>query len=131
MKDIDYKYRHALIIDDSKMDILFLKEILSSTNYASRISTFENPTVAFNFLKKCEKLPELIFPDIIFIDLYMPGMSGFKFIESCSNEFNEPLRFIIVSSSSQSADLKKSNDYPNVLQYFIKPINKSDLLALH
>ena len=127
---VAYRHHHALIIDDNKMDILLLKEILTGINFAKQISSFESPTTAFNFLVKCEKLPDLIFPDIIFVDLIMPGMSGFKFIETCTKEFTHALNFIIVSSSSNPSDIKKSSTYSNVLDYIIKPAKKSDLLNL-
>lgn len=130
MDATSYRHHHALIIDDNKMDILLLKEILTGINFAKKITSFESPTTAFNFLMKCEKLPDLIFPDIIFVDLIMPGMSGFKFIETCTKEFTHSLNFIIVSSSSNPSDIKKSSTYSNVRNYFVKPVKKLDLSNL-
>jgi len=83
MNPFTYKYQHIVIIDDSKMDILILKEMIQSLGYAKFITTFENPVNAFNFLKRCrQKLP-----DLIFINLLMPGIRGFQFIERCRRSF--------------------------------------------
>jgi two-component SAPR family response regulator len=121
--DLTYNYQHVLIIDDDRRDVLLLKEIIQSLNYADHISTFENSVTAFNFLRKCEAN----FPDLIFIDLSMPGIGGFRFIERFEREFTHPTKFIIVSASDDPSDIKTSSGYSNIINYFIKPINKMDL----
>lgn len=118
-----YNYNHALIIDDNKMDMLMLKEVITSLNFAEHITAFENAVAAYNFLRKCEQN----FPDVIFIDLSMPGIGGFRFIERFEREFPHPTKFIIVSSSNDPSDIKASSKYSNIISYFIKPINKIDL----
>jgi two-component SAPR family response regulator len=119
-------YNHILIIDDSRLDSLLLREIIESLNYSKQLSNFENPISAFNFLKKCTEN----FPDLIFIDLSMPGINGFQFIERFKREFSNPTKFIIVSSSNDSEDIKMSSKYDNVINYFIKPVNKVDLSTI-
>jgi two-component SAPR family response regulator len=126
MNQLTYRYQHVLIIDDSKMDILFLKEIIQSLQYAEFITTFENPVNALNFLKRCEEK----LPDLIFIDLSMPGIGGFEFIERFRREFSKKTRFIITTSSDDPYDIKASSMYDNIIHYFIKPVCKLDLINI-
>lgn len=119
-----YKHQHILIIDDNEMDIFFLKETMKMINFSKEITTFENPINALNFLKdSCKNIPELIF-----IDVNMPCINGFQFINYYSEDFSNNTKFVIVSSSDAPEDVKASRSYKNIINYFVKPINKIDLI---
>jgi two-component SAPR family response regulator len=126
MHPFEESYNYVMIIDDSEMDIMFLKQTLNHVNYANYFSTFKNPFTALAFMRSCVTLP-----DLIFIDINMPGMNGFEFIEHFTKEFDTQAKFIIISSSDDKCDIEKSRHYPNIIQYIIKPIGKVDFIQLN
>jgi len=126
MSQLTYRYQHVVIIDDSKMDILCLKELINSLSYAEHITTFENPVNAFNFLKRCGSA----LPDMIFIDLNMPGIGGFQFIERFRREFTQNTPFVVITSSDDPSDMQASSLYENIIHYFMKPVCKLDLINI-
>jgi two-component SAPR family response regulator len=120
-----YKYNYILIIDDNVSDVFLLKEILKTVNFAEHVLEFDNSVKALNFLKTRQVVPELIF-----IDLKMPGIAGFEFIKRFMNEFPHPTKFIIVTASENADDIKTSGNFDNVLSYFVKPISILDVSTL-
>jgi two-component SAPR family response regulator len=126
MHTFEESYNYVMIIDDSEMDIMFLKQTLNHVNYANYFSTFKNPFTALAFMKTCVTLP-----DLIFVDLNMPGMNGFEFIEHFTKEFDCQTKFIIISSSNDKSNIEKSARYPNIIQYIVKPIDKVDIIQLN
>jgi two-component SAPR family response regulator len=125
MNQLTYSFNHVLIIDDSKEDIFILKDILNSHQFAEYLSTFDNSVSALNFLKKCKP-----FPDVIFIDINMPGINGFEFIKRFMNEFSAPTKFVITSCSDDQKDIDMSTSLGNVIHYFTKPINMNNVALL-
>jgi response regulator of citrate/malate metabolism len=121
-----YKYPHILIIDDSGADNLHLRNLIISLNQLRHFTVFENAVLAFNYLRRND--PE--FPDLIFIGLFMPGMGGFQFIERFNREFTQETKFIITTASQNSSYIKMASNFSNVINYFIKPVCKPDLINI-
>ncbi|WP_429382239.1 response regulator [Mucilaginibacter sp. UYCu711] len=68
-------FRLCLLIDDSHLDNLINSEIIKMDNFASEIVIIEAPDKALLLLKTGQ-----LKPDIIFLDIRMPEMSGFEFL---------------------------------------------------
>lgn len=69
-------------------------------------------------------------PDIIFIDLNMPIMDGWEFIENFTqieHKFNKLITLYIVSSSIIPADINRAKSLSNIEDYLVKPIRASQL----
>jgi CheY-like chemotaxis protein len=121
----------AMIIDDSTSDIFIAKHTILSVNFAANIISYDNPYDAFMYIKATiESGSNEGLPDVIFLDLNMPEMSGFEFLELLKKL--PPKRFdsckvIIVSSSDSIEDIQKSSEYPNIIKYFFKPLKTMDL----
>jgi CheY-like chemotaxis protein len=71
---------NVMLIDDSKIDNFINSKVLELSEKADIIQVYDNPVSALEYLNKTD-----IFPNIIFVDIYMPGMSGFDFLD----EFNK------------------------------------------
>ncbi|GAA4316638.1 hypothetical protein GCM10023149_13730 [Mucilaginibacter gynuensis] len=69
-------------------------------------------------------------PDIILLDIHMPLMSGWQFLEIFKNirgTLSKPVWVYVVSSSIDPVDIHRSKEYNFVHDYIIKPITKNKL----
>lgn len=105
----------CLIVDDSKLIRKFMK------NFLIRRLSCEVIT-AGDALSGLEKLNDEI-PDIIFLDLNMPGMSGIDFLKKIrEDDYFSETPIIMLTSISDAATVKEIMEY-GVLDYIIKPFN--------
>lgn len=123
-------FGNVMIIDDSNADRCLIKQLVLSANLATNILSYDNPYDAFLYLKNIKETGEGL-PDLIFLDLNMPEINGFQFLDMFRKLPKNILRatkVIIVSSSDSTEDIEKSAEYPNVIKYFIKPLKLMDLI---
>lgn len=66
-------------------------------------------------------------PCLIVLDLNMPVMNGWDFLEACQNQaFSNQIYVVVVTSSIFKADKDKARQFPHVIGYYTKPINKEN-----
>lgn len=98
----------CVIIDDEALAINVIEDHLKNFEHVDVVATYTNPLKAFGLLEK-EKI------DVIFIDINMPQLSGFEFIENLSYK---PL--VIITTAYREYAVKSYE--LNVLDYLVKPI---------
>ncbi|MCH2193658.1 LytTR family DNA-binding domain-containing protein [Kordia sp.] len=98
----------CVIIDDEHLAIQVIENHLKNFDHVEVIATFNNPLKAYPILEQ-EKI------DVIFLDINMPQMTGFKFIENLSYK---PL--IVITTAYREYAVKSFE--LNVLDYLVKPI---------
>lgn len=115
-----------MIIDDSSMDNLLHKVILERSGFSENILIYTSPESALQYLAS----PENKIPEIIFVDINMPEMSGFEFVEAFEkfpDNIKQQAKIYIISSSEDEVDIQKASSYKSVSRYLIKPLDKNDL----
>ncbi len=121
----------VMIIDDNEIDLFVIQRTLENLSYSDIITAYRSPVKAMQFFEKIDQTKEFDrLPEIILLDIIMPGMTGFEFLDRFSNlskEIKERTKFIIVTSSDYSQDKKKSENYDNVIKYVVKPLSQNDL----
>ena len=119
----------VVIIDEDGV-ILFLHKILvRKSDLSGDIFEFKDASDALNFLLGQWKSPQ---PILILLDINMPGMSGWEFLERLQDEAPKSNIFVVVVTSSiNSSDRQKAMQYPLVLDYLEKPLSKTDCSNLH
>jgi CheY-like chemotaxis protein len=121
------KINQACIIDDDKIFTFGLKKLMSLTNFCDDILTFVNGQEAINYLQSILALPESL-PDLILLDLNMPIMDGWQFLEEFSRR--QPAKKIalyVVSSSIDPVEHRRVASYEVVSNFFVKPLMREDL----
>jgi len=98
----------CIIIDDESLAINVIENHLKSFDHVEIIATFNNPLKAYNILEH-EKI------DVIFLDINMPQMTGFAFIENLNHK---PL--IVITTAYREYAVKSYE--LNILDYLVKPI---------
>ncbi|MBP2282246.1 CheY-like chemotaxis protein [Flavobacterium sp. CG_23.5] len=120
------------VIDDDAIYQIIVNKIIQKSEMFSAISSFKNGKEAIdvvtNSLNNCESLP-----DIILLDINMPIMDGWEFmeeLETLKSSITKQIIVYIVSSSIAIEDKNKSKTYPDILGYLSKPININDLVLI-
>ncbi len=130
-------YNAVMLIDDNEIDNLINQRIIESAGICKYIFTHTGGKSAIEFLKNAEKIAEAgnntVMPDVIFLDIDMPLMDGFQFLDEFENLTERTKNFckiVMLTSSINSRDVKKSKKYDNVKEYINKPLTKESLKGL-
>ena len=134
-KEPDYKFDIAMLIDDNELDNFINQKIIESSFFAKNIYVNTSGNSALEFLKNLQVNTELIdklIPDVIFIDINMPLMDGFQFIDEyqkLSKAIKNKSRLVILTSSISMYDKNLASKYGEKVLFINKPLNE-DSLAL-
>lgn len=123
------KRKTVLVVDDDSVFHFLMKKMLLSLEIAAEsIRTARSGKEALDHIVTCQ-LSDNPLPDIILLDLNMPIMSGFEFLEAYKKlPLRDPdkTRIIIISSSLNSQDVNRSLQL-GASRYLIKPVSDIDL----
>ncbi|WP_281846187.1 response regulator [Olleya namhaensis] len=126
MKHIDT----TCLIDDDRIFIFAAKRILKATNFCNNFTIYNNGAEALTGLRDIIKSGNNI-PDLILLDLNMPIMDGWQFLdEFVKIENSKKITLYIVSSSIDPADTQKAKEYEQITDFIVKPITKDALTEI-
>lgn len=123
----------VLCVDDDHITLMLCKMVISKTSFSKEIATAKNGEEALKYFDSIKITNSINKTELIFLDLNMPLMDGWGFLDSFSTskyaEFHNT-KIIILSSTIDPDDLEKSKKYPLVIDFFSKPITKEMLESL-
>lgn len=125
------KYAKVLLIDDNTLDNFVNKKLVEMNNFAEKTEVCESAQSALEYLKN-EKTENL--PDIIFLDIMMPVMDGFQFLdafEMLNESIQKKCKIIMLSTSDSFKDLNRANKNRFVHKFLNKPLNEQVLGAIN
>jgi len=130
------KYYAVMLIDDNEIDNLINQKMIEASGIAEHIYTHTGARSAIEFLKNMEKLNDAgkeVLPDMIFLDIDMPLMDGFQFLDEFENldeATKDHCGVVMLTSSISPADVNKSKKYEYVKKYINKPLTQENLEKL-
>lgn len=123
-----------MCIDDDPITLMLLKKVINKALFSKEVITAQNGEEALDFFKSLKNTStnDIITeqPQLIFLDLNMPVMGGWEFLDHFNtseyHNFNNT-KVIILSSTIDPEDINKSKTYPIVIDFLPKPITTSML----
>jgi CheY-like chemotaxis protein len=123
------KLNRVLLVDDDDDANFFQEKLIRKNNFAENIDKACNGIEALEYLNTCIKGKHPL-PEIIFLDLNMPKMNGWTFLEKY-NQLDEEIKskivLIILTSSINPDDAEKAKQTPEVKGYKNKFLNGTQL----
>lgn len=124
---------HIVLVDDNETTSFLNNRLLGRLAVADHVSTFSRADEAFEQLwGSVEGGHEGQAPDLVFVDLKMPGVSGFEFLE-LYNALPQPVQdktvMAVLTTSMHGADTARVAKYPNV-EYLTKPLTEEKMRKL-
>jgi CheY-like chemotaxis protein len=130
------KLKNLLIVDDDEVSSYLIELTIEEMGIADNIAKAYNGLEALQFLEAnyaaADASDKDFFPFLILLDLNMPVMNGFEFLEELDKHYaylKDKVAVCILSSSSAPKDLKKANNY-NIAGYIAKPLSDENFLPV-
>ena len=127
--EIQPKFEKVMIIDDNNIDLYITKRLIIKNNFGKEVLDYNAAAEALKYLQdNQDNIPML--PLIIFIDIYMPEMSGFEFLEAYDKlpvALKKYCKVFIISSTIDEYDIERSSLDKNLTAFQVKPITKDFL----
>lgn len=129
MISIAQKFGEVMIIDDNKIDLYINSQAIMRSRFAKKILEYSSAVDALKYLRLHSNDLSHI-PDVIFVDIYMPGMSGFEFMEAYDGlpeKIKKHARVYIISSSIDKQDINRAKADSNIVAFHEKPLSRTFL----
>ncbi len=119
----------VLCVDDDPITLMLCKKVILKAHLSNEIDSAINGEDALNYFDSliAENSPgSENYPQLIFLDLNMPVMNGWEFLDIFSkNQYAQHFsrtKVIVLSSTIDPNDIDKSKEYPMVIEFLSKPI---------
>jgi CheY-like chemotaxis protein len=124
-------FEKIYLIDDDPIYLFVVKKLIAEQKFSQVVATFENGKLAMDSLLN-DTLNESK-PSLIFLDLSMPIMNGWEFLDSFKTapiQNKEKIKIMVMSSSINPTEIDIIKSYSIVEDYIVKPLTPADLQKL-
>jgi len=126
------KLKCVVLIDDHKPTNILHRIAIEQTNKVEHIKTFISAEKALEYLLNT-KNDDYIKPNVIFLDINMPSMNGWQFIEQYKNisfEKKSDIVLLMLSTSTLPNDIERAENEEEVRGYIYKPLTEERMLEV-
>jgi len=125
----DFYFNKVMLIDDTEIDRYVTAFTMKKNNFAREIMEFGIAGEAIEFLEENLHHPDAL-PEIILLDIRMPEIDGFQFLETLSafqKDLKQHVAVFLLSSSLDTEDFKLAEQFEIVKKFINKPFDRSRL----
>jgi len=127
------KFNNVFVVDDDKIFHFIIKKLLVTNNINVEPRFFENGLQAIEGIKSNLE-NEQAAPDLILLDINMPVLDGWQFLEEfklLKNRIQKEITIFIISSSDNTVDRNRAKDFKDEIKdYYLKPITIDGLKSI-
>lgn len=124
----------VLFVDDNPLTNFFNKKVLSAVSNDTKVVTMESAEILLDFLKREGNYKtETAVPNIIFLDINMPRMDGFEFLEyynQLESDLVKDILIVFLTTSIRNRDRSKAFDNDFVYDFVAKPFTEEVYLKI-
>lgn len=123
------QFETVMIIDDNSIDLYITTRMITKNNFGKKVLEYSTAQEALKYLQDNQDTIAAL-PQLIFVDIYMPVMSGFEFLEQyekLSPTLKEHCKVFVISSTIDNVDISRARSDKNVVSFQVKPISKEFL----
>ncbi|MBA9075884.1 response regulator [Rufibacter quisquiliarum] len=118
------------LIDDDNIYQYYSKSLILTSGKAEKVLQFFDGQEALEFLTQHQHEAGLL-PELILLDLEMPYMDGWQFLDQFSQlQLAKEVTLYIASSSTSMIDQDRAKKYPQVKGYMIKPMRAEQFVEI-
>jgi len=120
------------LVDDDKIFQMTASKTIMAANLTDKILQFENGEDALDFLKDHARDTDTL-PDYIFLDINMPYVDGWMFMEDYADikiNLSKTIHIFMVSSSIDPRDMDRARKNSDIREYVIKPVTREKFIEL-
>ncbi|MCD2257979.1 response regulator [Psychroserpens luteolus] len=128
------KIKLACIIDDDSIYVNLIRKIIETKKLCDNLLVFNDGKDGIEYFETIlQNLEDKFIPEVILLDLNMPVMDGWEFIErftTIRNKIKKTITLYVVSSSINQRDIAKAKSLSSVKNYLVKPVEIDQLEAV-
>lgn len=128
--------KKVLCVDDDTISLTISQLLLKRTGFAQEVHTAIDGSEALEYFERLfaeEADPVAAAPELILLDINMPVMNGWEFLQEYNPRFRDKLtntHIVILSSTIDPEDFALAKQYPVVVQFISKPLSVENLEEL-
>lgn len=128
------KFKKVLLIDDDSLSNFIAKLAIQHAGIAENIEVVNGAQQGLDLIFEAIEDPGKDLPDLILLDLNMPMMSGWDFLDEykkLESQLDQKIKIVILSSSVFSKDVERAMKCKQVKEYMSKPLKIDTIKDLH
>lgn len=129
---MEQKHKRVMVIDDNQIDLYIAEMVMKTTKFADEVLCMGSAKEALEYLKPLHDRPDEL-PCLIFLDINMPEMTGFDFLNEYKNlpeNIRKKCIIMMLTTSLDENDRKLAEENVFVQRFLNKPLDRDKIAQL-